>query len=279
MQRGLFKELHHYLLSFCKAAWPYKVAACQDLNDRAVFHTPYACGAAGGTGPDRLSRSRRRWTHCQIARHRGEVAAQPVEVVGSGSKCWFRIHTALDNSWWLCDFHCDVGDCSQCWCKTSSNPTLLDLFCRIHHLFTRRCCALVVWYGCVISYQVGSYQQPFGIHPCSWKMVVIRIDAFPVFYGQLQGSRPVRAVNDKFAATMTNRVRWRDASEAADSAKNDQLADSAQTSASDETDGSPSGAGSQQLRQITSDTEIQVPCLALSCEICVVVARNKRFTP
>lgn len=78
----------------------------------------------------------------------------------------------------------------------------------------------------------------------------------------------MRAVNDKFAATMTNRVRWRDASEAADSSSDDQLADKAQTSASEEAERSPSGNSSQQLRQITSETEIQVHCSACSCDTC-----------
>lgn len=83
---------------------------------------------------------------------------------------------------------------------------------------------------------------------------------------ELQGSNAVRAVNDKFTATMTNEVRWRDASATAqdDVAQSDVRqgtsgAAPADSHADSPADPSASDSSTEQpLRQITSLTEIQV---------------------
>eukprot|EP00208_Stichococcus_sp_RCC1054_P005187 CAMPEP_0206139092 /NCGR_PEP_ID=MMETSP1473-20131121/4820_1 /ASSEMBLY_ACC=CAM_ASM_001109 /TAXON_ID=1461547 /ORGANISM="Stichococcus sp, Strain RCC1054" /LENGTH=363 /DNA_ID=CAMNT_0053532731 /DNA_START=93 /DNA_END=1184 /DNA_ORIENTATION=- len=71
---------------------------------------------------------------------------------------------------------------------------------------------------------------------------------------ELEGSRAVRAVNDKFDATMTNMVRWRDC-ESTGSGTSDSSSDDAGSSALSEVGTNPH---SGQLRQITSNTTIQV---------------------
>jgi hypothetical protein len=80
---------------------------------------------------------------------------------------------------------------------------------------------------------------------------------------QLQGSNAVRAVNDKFTATMTNEVRWRDASTATahdDGAQSDVPQGSSGAILADSSADSPASDSSTErpLRQITSLTEIQV---------------------
>lgn len=80
---------------------------------------------------------------------------------------------------------------------------------------------------------------------------------------ELQGSNAVRAVNDKFTATMTNEVRWRDASTATahdDVAQSDVPQGSSGAILADSSADSPASDSSTErpLRQITSLTEIQV---------------------
>lgn len=83
---------------------------------------------------------------------------------------------------------------------------------------------------------------------------------------QLEGSRSVRAVNDKFAATMTNQVRWRDAESSLQqdpsSSSSSRVTSGGVSVPSSKADPNPN---SGRLRQITSDTSIQVNIICGNC--------------
>jgi len=81
----------------------------------------------------------------------------------------------------------------------------------------------------------------------------------------------VRNINDRFTATMTNRVRWRDAEEPASGPRDSTAAGSGGSVTAEQAGGSGSSASPQaanpdsgRQRQITSDTDIKVRVCTLT---------------